>query len=406
MNVAHLRAKKYSAFLFIFLICAVFLGCEDPGSVGGSFTDTDTEIVDTTFSLNTFDAQSTSSFSGELDFFSAGQFDDPAFGNINVTGLVRPSLVSTSDTMEAGATMKLELIIDTDNIYGDTAQTAQFDLVELDQLWRRESWKIDDQVQLLNQAPVGSFSVGKEDSLVIPLADAWVDKYRSFVLNESASRDSVYRIQFSGLAIVPTNTAKIIPISAMDTRFIVENPNEDTLRVISRDWAHSVERTNQPAQGNSIPIHSTLEKVINFDVGLTREDLGTINISKVELVLFQNNQELFNALNQVSGTSVRPDIESASLHLVEPEDLPTALDPGIPISSAEIDQSDGEYRFIITNFVNSVILDGVDPQFKFFITIGSNDGIIRSTLFHSNQAPEEKRPRINVTFVEKEGNSN
>lgn len=343
-------------------------------------------------------------YSGELAFFSVGQFNDPYFGNMKATGLIKPNLPSVSErSVLSNAEIRLKLVFEQDDIYGDSLSQAEFDLIEIDQIWRKKAWKLEQDVQLSGNPPVASFTVGQQDSMKVLLSDVWTQKYAQYFNSVESNRDSLYRFQFHGLAIVPKNESKIIPIEPQNTSFEVHNPNIDTFQVITAEWAYSLDRTGEQAvPSDNFKVTSTLEHFASFDMNLTKDDLGSSNISKVELVLYRNNQLMNQTINQSSASATRPGAASLRLHLLEPEFVSQGIDPGNPIAAGVYDNSDGGFHFDITSFVKSVILDGVDPQRKFYITY-VNEGIIRPALLFNGQANNPYQPSIIVTSI-KTGN--
>ena len=387
--------------LFTVFACLALSGCEDPGTVGSGFTDTGTEIEVDTMQVSDLQTERFSYFTGRLTFISAGRFNDPLFGDMEAVGLMRPALSSAdSDTMQEEAGMRLRLFFDQDAFYGNSDGSAEFDLVELDQIWRGKAWKITDEAQLSVNPPLASFSVGAQDSVEVSLPGQWVEKYRNFFESEAADRDSLYRIDFPGLALVPRNSAKIVPFFADSTRFIIENPDEDTVQVGLNDWAYSLDRDNRPpTPAGSFEAHSTLEHVFNFDMQLNRDALGTVNISRVELVFFENRSLLSGSL---SSSEQRPGITGANLFLLEPDQAPAGLDVGSPVVSGQYVEEDGSIRFNLTTFVNSILLDDLASQLQYYVALQSTDGIIRSSLLHDNQGPPARQPKIIVTVIQNE----
>lgn len=407
ISVARKKATGFCLFLVVMIFTTILIGCENPGSVGGSYTDPGTEVRDTVFSVSDVQTDSFATFSGRLSFFSAGQFNDPLFGDITATSLLKPTLPNTgvSDSMESGSNMDLRLIVDstaTSNIYGDTLSTAEFDLIEVDQIWRSRAWKLNDEIAL-SQNTIGSFTIDEAtDTVDVPLASEWVSRYRAFYNAISSNRDSLYVYDFHGLAVVPRNNSKITPFDPSITRFQIVSPDNDTSQVSTSHWAFSLDRTNAtpPPAGSSKAI-STFEKVLKFDLNLSREDLGTANISKVELVFYQNNDALESSL---SGSAKRPEVNNVSLYLSRPQNMPEAISTGNPIAQANYDEDEEAFRFDISQFTNSVLVDGIAEENSFYITIQSNNGIIASSLLHNDEAPEAKRPKMIVTYINTKDN--
>ena len=408
VNVFRRRANFVVTAFLACTLSLIFYSCENPGSVGESFTDIGTEIVVDTLEIGDISTDSVDAFSGMLNYISAGQFNDPMFGNIKATGLIRPSLPSSSSESDfvSGAEMRLKLVFDKNLVYGDRLSTAQYDLVEIDQVWRGKSWKLSNDVQLANNDPIASFEVGQEDSLEVPLDSAWVSRYREFYLSDASNRDSLYTYEFHGLALVPRNETKIIPFDPSGSEFVIYNPEADTVSVEPSHWAYSLERTNAPeAPSGSEKAFSTLERVLSFGLDLEEKNLINVNISKVDLVLYQNTEAMDESLSQVSASAERPDNTSARLHLINPDQASTVLDPGDPIVVGQYKEADQAFHFNITSFVNEVLVNGVPEGRKFYFRLQTNNGVVRSSLLYNHNAPVGKRPTIIVTSTKPEGSS-
>ncbi|MDX1671868.1 MAG: hypothetical protein R3211_05965, partial [Balneolaceae bacterium] len=242
-----------------------------------------------------------------------------------------------------------------------------------------------------------------QDTVEVPLDDNWVQDYRNFFIREDAQRDSVYRVDFHGLAIVPRNNAKILGFERGGTEFIIENVLADTLSQGLNDWAYSLQRTNVPAApaGTDI-LHSTLENIVQFDMDLTRENLGTVNISKVELVISQDRETLANTIGQVSTSAVRPPLNGINLSLADPRDVPIVLSSSFALSSDSLTADDEVLRFNITTFTNSVLLSGVPEQQRFYLSLQPANGLIRSSLIYNSNAPAGKKPKLIITSIQSE----
>lgn len=409
-TVANKHAVALPLFLSILLFTFMISGCEDPGSVGGGFTGTGTDVEIDTFSVSNITTDSFEVYSGGLNFFSAGQFSDPLFGDLTAFSLLKPSLppATRQDSVADDGRMLLRLQLDKDAIYGDTLSTVDFDLIEIDEIWRSRARKLHDDIKL-SQNVIGSFSVAEKDSIEVELASEWVQRYGSYLEAVSANRDSLYRYDFHGLAIVPQNNSKIVPFQSGPSQFLIINPvtdtTNDTTLINFSQWAYSLNRQNEsPAPAGSFKSFSTIEKALKFDMDLTSEALGTINIARVELVFHQNDEALQSSIGQASGSAARPQGLSAALFAAEADDLPAALDRGTPIDIAANEDQNGTYRFDITDFTNGVLQEGVEEKLSFYLVLRANNGVIRSTLFHNNDAPAEMRPKIIVTYTKTSSN--
>lgn len=407
-NVVRSRVSFKLTILGACFLSLTLSSCEDPGSVGGSFSDIGSEVVIDTLEIGQINTDSVEAFSGKLRNFTAGWFNDPLFGEVTATALLRPTLASSSSTIEDSAEVVLKLMINKDGVYGDSLSTAEFSFVEIDQIWRGNAWKLNQEVPLSAEGPLSSFSIGEQDSIEIPLPSQWVSEYRSFVEDEGSNRDSLYRYESHGLALVPQNQSKILPFLVSGSEILVYNPGEeDTLNIGFSDWAYSLQRSGAEAapEGNE-KLMSTLENLLFFDLDLSPDNLGTVNIAKVDLVFYQNEEVLSQTINEAGPSARRPENVTARLHYINPEHASSVLDPGNPIALGEYDASDQAFHFNITSYVNSVLIDNSDrqPDKRFYIQLQTNDGVVRSSLLYDHEAPANKRPKLIVTSTKSEGN--
>ena len=276
MSVARNNAAVFCLFLVVSVSGFLLTGCESPGTIGGSFTDPGTQIQDTVFAVNDVETESYTTFSGRLSFFSAGRFNDPLFGNLNATSFIKPALpgLAPRDTLSSSVQMNLRLRVEEDSVYGDTLSTANYDLIEIDQIWRGRAVQLYDELEL-SQNVVGSFSIDEStDSVDVPLSSDWVQRYRAYFNTISANRDSLYLYDFHGLALVPQNESKIIPFNPSQVRFVTIDTGSDTSTINTSQWAYTLNRSNATnAPTGSSKAISTFEQVLNFDLNLSKEDL-------------------------------------------------------------------------------------------------------------------------------------
>ncbi|MDZ7658972.1 hypothetical protein [Fodinibius sp.] len=400
---------------YLVLILGVLVGlsaCENPGSVGGDLTDPTSEVVQDTLIINGLTSVDATSYSGELDLFSAGSFDDPLFGSMDVTGYLKPNLPASSDTLKEEGEVLLRIMYNSEQVSGDTAGTQQFDLYQINQFWRDRVLKVDNELSLGQK--LGEFSVGTEDSLMINLSDIapqWVDEYRMYAdsskQDTTGAVDSAYVYDAHGLALVPQNSAKIIPLYRDSTRFFIQHPEADTFDVPLNRWGYYLDRgTNSSIPQISIPLHSTYESVLNFkSLGIEELDIQPPGLSRAELVLYENTPALEQSLVGEPSTTQRAKEQVAYLHLANPEGLPENIDPGAPLNNptrlqGSYSAENGTFRFDVTRLVENIIRNGFPEDREFFITL-PNDGVIKSTLIMTDddQVPDGLKPKIIITSL-------
>lgn len=401
--------QSFGAVYIVFLL-SILLGissCENPGSVGTGLTDPEAEVETDTIYIENFNAIQPNSYSGELSFFSAGYYNDPLFGSMEATAYLKPGLPAEDNEMDEDATMLMRILFDEDQVYGNASADQQYSVYEIDEAWRDRAVKIDDEIQIDTDQKVGEFTVGDEDSLDVELSADWVDKYRQYA--EESDTDSLYRYEFHGLALVPDNESKIIPLNSNSTRFVIQNPQADTFDVRTLEWGYSLERTNNSTfpQG-SVPVYSTYESVINFEeLGVSDFDVPASGFSRAELVIYQNNSEMEQSMQSEPSTARRAETSTMHLQLADSTEIPESIDPGVSDSRATGNYSSntGAYRFDITNLVERVVQVGQPEELEFFMTV-PNDGVIKPLLIYtsSENVPVDKRPKIIITSLKKRNN--
>ncbi|MEL7833350.1 hypothetical protein [Fodinibius sp. Rm-B-1B1-1] len=402
---------------FVHLIVALVVlaglsACENPGSVGGDITDPTADVVRDTLMVDNLRSIDATSYSGELNFFSAGSYDDPLLGALNATGYIKPFLPSENDTMRADGEMLMRLMFDAEQVYGDSLSSQQFDLYEIGQFWRHRALKVNDELDLESQK-VGEFTVGGADSMVINLSDIapdWVDKYRAYAQESkedtTGQADSTYIYEAHGLALVPQNNGKIIPIHSDSTNFIIQHPEADTFSVGLSRWGYHLSRGQDSSPQGTLPLHSTYESVLNFDnFGLSEIDIEPAGLSRAVLVLHEDTEALEQSLNGEPPAAKRAKEQTAFLQLANPDGLPENIDPGAPLNTPSRLQGtylpeDGTYRFDITALVENIIRNGFPEDREFFVTL-PNDGAIKSTLImgSGDQVSDSLKPKIIITSL-------
>ncbi|HET6527931.1 MAG TPA: hypothetical protein VFG39_04195 [Balneolaceae bacterium] len=393
-----INAFRSTGSLCIVLVVGVLLmsGCENPGSVGGGLREDNTEIAIDTFAVDAINTSQFNWYSGAYSYFSAGSFNDPLFGSLDAIGMLKPRLPVIPDSIDigAGTEVKMRIIMNDEQFYGDQTSPQQFEVYPISELWRSKAWKLKDDIQFDASQKVAEFVVTDEDSLDITLGSTWVQTYLDFAQDTSATSDSTYKYEAYGLAIVPTNTSKVIPINSGSTRFVIETAS-DTLEASLARWAYSFDRGNSTLPPSSLPLHSTYESVLSFDLNLSEMDIQKVGISKAELVIYANTSALQSSL---PASAERPATSSAQLYIANPEFTPENIAMSDPVSTGTYSEDDNAYHFTITSIVQRILLDGIAENQEFYITF-SNNGMIRSTLLFDESGPADKAPKLIITSL-------
>lgn len=381
-------------------------GCEDPGVVGNEFVGNDASVVIDTLKVTDFDTTSFQAYSGGYSYFSAGQYSDPVFGDVEAIGLIRPTILNqVADTVEADAKVYLSLITDPANVYGDTTVTSTFDLVEIDAPWRQNEVKYDSDIPLSSNVILSDISIGMDDSVAVELPDSWVQKYRDYVNGVDSLKNEVYKSEYFGFALVPTNSSKIIAFKyapgGSSTRLYVDNPADTTIRYqVIRDHATLVSRQNEPALGDSLSaFYSTQSRVFDLGIPISGDSLGSQNLARVELVLRRAEEQMTLPEN-----NVRPPSTGYNLYYLNPDDIPFTLYSYSVGNAANVDSTDFSFRFNLTAHANSVLFEG-SPNTRIIGVVKNNNGLVHSELLYNTQAAL-KEPKILLTTVKSGNTSN
>ena len=396
-----------------FFVLILFIGCEDDtGQVGTRFIEGEERVSNNSFSLDNIEIEKDPTYSGNLRSVAIGRYDDPLFGTLTNIGYFRPSINQQSvGSLDPDTdSMRLRLVID-DQEYGDTTSVANYSIYEIADIWRGNEVKYSDQINFDTSQKLGEFSVSNEDTVFVDLGSGWTARYAEFLNSDAANRDSLYRVEFPGLAIVPDDPegAKIIFTTVLsdgdsnqpipqNSGFIIEKPDEEIFFQQALDWASTLERTEASGvqEDNIIKVHNTLENFISLNPVLTEENLQSQNLSRVELVLFENRNLLEQTL---PFNHTRPNVESVRVHILDNEiNLAEQIFSSNPDFIALRDSADNSFRFNITNLANSELF-GTPVEGRFYLTIQLTNGQIFSTAFYDINAVENRRPMINVTAV-------
>ncbi|SMO81834.1 hypothetical protein SAMN06265218_11533 [Fodinibius sediminis] len=385
-----LRSAEIVPFLVVFGMAVALASCESPGSVGSGLSDSKAQVQVVRDTIEVVDTTGFNSFSGRYAYFSAGGFSDPLFGDLAATGLVKPSLPSPDDSLEENATMKMRIIFDSQNVYGDTLANQSFEIYRITEYWRDKAIKLKDNLTLDESQSLATFTVEQEDSLDVPLDPAWVSNYyRKYAESDDANADSVYANEVHGLALVPTGSNKIIPLDAQSTRFVIENPETDTFQVASSQWAYQLKRQNEPATAEGkAAVYNMLEQILHFQLDISDVDITGPSIAKAELVFHQDELMMEQS---VSGSVRRARSRSAQLHFVSPEQTPDNLIAGTPVSTGIYSEEDQAFHFNVTAFMQNAFINGFPENRKFYLMLPA-DGAVRASLLtidpDSINAPE------------------
>ena len=207
-----IKGSRFSIAAFLLLI-TVFLtsACEEPGPVGEDIISDRDPVKSQTVYIQDYSVLEGNSFSGRLASTAAGYFEDPVYGTMKSTALLKPS-ISTSEVDSIGLqdTLSLQLIFE-DVVYGDSLATSSYEIYEAGQIWRGAELRYNQEIPIDMASKVAEFQVqAGEDSIVVDLSRDFTMKFAQYFNADtslsSVKRDSIYIQNFRGLAIVPSES--------------------------------------------------------------------------------------------------------------------------------------------------------------------------------------------------------
>lgn len=400
-----------AAFLLL-TITFPFMGCESGGSVGSDIIPNNDGIDSQTVGFNEINRLNENDFSGRLTHTSLGYVDDPLYGTIESVALIKPVIIRSSDLESIQEDDRMQLRLEfRDEIFGNRSATSEFKIYEVGELWRGNQLRYNEQIDVDSATEVGEFQMQNEQVITVDLNEEWTRKFADFYNSESADRDSTYRNNFTGLAIVPSKNNQNLRFlrtgsdpddpELESTRFIVNSPVDDTeddddvvTELSLRDWGASYLRTDIPEQNSGFTLHST-ETILELIPNISADQFSSRNISNATLVLTknQNVEQLQPDFERLS-----PDIVQLHVFEEKPRDIIAEVFTRDP-DFFKINEDDEDVFLVdITQYVLNRVY-GESSDDKLYLTTQISNGLLYSTQFYDMNAPEELRPRIVITFI-------
>lgn len=415
-NVRTATLAVLSAFLIL------LSGCEDPGGVGSRFLDEDAGLETITTPLASSEAVTVDSYSGRLRYMAIGRYDDPVFGQFESIGILKPSIDTTSigSHVSEEDLFQLRLTFSSTH-YGDTTQTARYELYRLNDIWRGNELYFTDQLEMDLSERVGEFEVSGESTVSVDLAQSWIDEYNEFLASSDEDRQDQYRTGFPGLAIVPADgttrahfirvrpdpgddaedeeLARFVRVPAEDLEEWEEwdGTEEEDPRQFQplADWG-AFGAWGEPAERDEKSIYLTnpLESVLRVETGLSESVPGGRNQANAQLI-FHPNRELL----ELPDGHVRPEVTQLRLHRVNSDRIGEWIFGRDPVLTASLNQGNDSFRFDLTGYINEILFNEPPPG-QFYLSAHTVTGLVFSTVLHGEDADDETlRPKIIITSV-------
>src|SRR5699024_7964163 len=94
-----------------------------------------------------------------------------------------------------------------------------------------------------------------------------------------------------------------------------------------------------------------------------------------------------------------PQSPKAFLHFIDPNEAPQNLLPGNPVAQAEFSDKDNAYHFELTQFISNGIINELDDEKEFYLTLPNNGGILLDLLFVGPETIQP--PELVITYFKK-----
>ncbi|MFW6347191.1 MAG: hypothetical protein ACOC2C_01105 [Cyclonatronaceae bacterium] len=427
------------------LLFSLFLyACSDEDNiVSPSFNTGGQNLSVDTLQVSDIDITELTTFTGNLSFFSAGKYDDAAFGELHSTAYITPGVarILNDDIIEDDAEMYL--ILDVREFFGNTDSTeavASYELRYVTERWRTTSFNTETQ-PAVGPEVVATFDItAATDSVAIALPPEWISEFRSIFLADEEEREDLVRENEFGFAIVPaaesdaiagfrstfTQTDSLDVTEFSGSRFYVKNPepeddggdngdgDDDDGDNGDGDGDEDEPRTEffVPLRGTgfnlsigeggsipegALPLMNTFQQVLRLDTGLDDEDFTEQIVSRAELIFYD-----FDETEQTLPPGHRrPASEQLLFYTLDETEREFEVIK-TPIFEPTFREEDESYRVNITNFVEQVQL-GNETTTEFFITPARNNGLIIPRLLAGPEAGA-RSPKLIITRINPEAN--
>lgn len=399
------KAVRFGQLIFSIVILFAFVSCQESGAVGAGFVDESEIVVDTIFVADQ-PFTSTNAYTGKLTYSPVGSFSDPLFGDIEAIGLFKPSIIQ-GDIGDLPSTVEaiLRLDVDINNVYGEQSDNGTFQIFRVGELWRGSAAKIGDDIEIQNnvgnplQTVVAEFEYVDIDTtgiVEIQLTGQWKNDFVGFYNNDDADRDSVYRFEDFGLAIVPdTDVDKIIyPRFSTSRLILIDTEDQDTTTNIMLDWAYDLDITGGATPAGNITLSNTFNPFVTINFAPLADQLNNNNFVRAELVLTPDSLSLSGS---ITNSQLRTDNPPFRLQLGPSEDV--AYDLGFNITNSRATIDGGAYRFDVTGLFNAYLFGETDIS-EIYLYAGQNQGYLGFNSFYGFNADRAVVPRILVYNLE------
>lgn len=405
-------------FPVLFLLLSVF-ACSNDLPLGGDDLPFNSVIKTDSLALNPISTIPFNDFTGNMGLMSSGKVDDPAMGVISIHGSFLPDLKSfaTADTITSNMPMSIMFI--RANVFGDTTKDMQYELYEINELWRSTELKREDSLSI-QSTPISTFTFQAEqdtvtvllDTLVTDFPKRYADYYNS---NTSGTTDSLrmrlenYRMNLFGFQLRAVNDGLISVFSPSTILLKINDVQRDTVySITSNKYANTYRVSNKVQYDtlNYLTLNSYNESLLNFKLSIENSDSLSVNDKKLPTkslakahIVFYEDTVLLNSLRVPTFKNIG-DNTILLFNASNDDDLSDELIKNVPRFTAS--KINGKYSINITTYINQLITSTESSQeLNLYATLRGNDGYYANTVLFGS-ANSIYYPKIVLIYSETE----
>lgn len=400
------KAARIRQLVFSLIILFAFVACEESGTVGAGFVDESSIVIDT-ISVSELPFSNTDPFTGKLTNSPVGSFNDPIFGEIEAIGLFKPSIIlGDISNLPVDVKTVLRLNVDIDNVYGNQTTDGTFKVYRVGDLWRGSAIRMSDDPEILTasggpivSSEVGEFRYADIDTtgfIELDLEGPWRTDYIEYYNSDAEDRDSTYRFEDFGLAIVPdTDVDKVIYTRFSTSRLIlIDEANQDTSSNIMLDWAYDIDLTGGNSPEGNITLSNTFNPFLTINFTPVANQLSNNNFVRAELVLTPDSTSMEASLATNQKRTENPPFR---VQLGPSNDI--AYDLGFNTTNSIGTIEEGIYKFDITGLFNAYLFGETDIS-EIYLYAGQNQGYLGFNTFFGFNAPSNAVPKVLIYNLE------
>ena len=348
-----------------------------------------------------------------MGYLTVGQLVDPAFGDYRISTNFKPALLSYStaiDTLTKEMPMRLRFIIS--NTFGDTTAENQYQLLEINELWRATELKQSDSLStnpvvmadnIIVPATIDTFYVALDTTFARKYAEYYYT-YTDLDSDTLQLRSEYYSMNMFGFQLKPINVGSINMFVSTNVNLQIEDVENDTTYSVSMlAYANTISVSNELNYNiaDHISLNSYNQRLLKFDVTVVNRDslilngsaLPTKSLSKVEIIFYEDTLLI---------GSQRPETFrniGASTLLVFEASLDNIADQLLLNSpSFTASKINGRYGINVTSFINGFIAGEIENDSReFYVTVRGNDGFFANTLLFGEGAGQFS-PKVIATY--------